>query len=269
MPLLWDVGMLNYWINELLMQTILNLNICLPLLLCILIEGQEPYKAVLNVQRSGDLVLVDSTALTKKLYFYSQERTMAYYPVFYIGEATDSFVLRQNPIPKHWGAQPRDYGRLRNWAMSFEKLLTIFVDTSINLALRSASGHFSKYPDHDPIWDSIRHYSAFPVIVHNHSDSLIQMGIFSELWRTVRQAQNPAGEWIDIEYPVQYFCGTGHRDIVLEPGWMLVAKLMRYQGDYKALCRLKLAHRGNWVYSNTFVDWIDKKRLTGKWREED
>lgn len=266
MPLLWDAE--GYWINEVLMQTILNLNICLPLLLCLLLECQEPYKAVLNVQRGRDFVLVDSTALTTKLYFYSQERKMAYYPVFYIGEATDSFVLRQDPIPRHWGAQPRDYSPLRNWAMSFENLLTIFVDTSINLALRSASGHFSKYPDHDPIWDSIRHYSAFPVIVSNHSDSLIQMGIFSEMWRTVRQAQNPAGEWIDIEYPVQYACGNGHRDIVLEPSWVLVAKLMRYQGDYKTLCRLKLAYRGNWVYSNTFVDWIDKKRFTGELREE-
>lgn len=249
------------------MQTILN--ICFPLLLCILLEGQEPYKAVLNVQRSRDLVLVDSTPLTKKLYFYSLEDKMAYYPVFYMEEATDSFVLRKNPIPKHWGAQPRDYGPLRNWAMSFEKLLTIFVDTSINLALRSAFGHFSKYPDNDPIWDSIRHYSAFPVIVSNQSDSLIQMGIFSEMWRTVRQAQNSEGEWVDIEYPTEYFCGTGHRDIVLEPGWVLVAKLMRYQGDYKTLCRLRLRSRGNWVYSNTFVDWIDKKRLNGKWREEE
>lgn len=250
------------------MQTILNLNICFPLLLCILLEGKEPHKAVLNVQRSGDLVLVDSTALTKRFYFYTSENTKAYYPIFYIGEASDSFVLRQDPIPRHWGAQPRDYSPLRNWAMSFENLLTIFVDTSINLALRSASGHFSKYPNHDPIWDSIRHYSAFPVIVRNRSDSLIQLGIFSELWYTVRQAQNPAGEWVDIEELMEYACGTGHRDIVLEPGWVLVAKLMRYQGDYRALCRLKLVCRGNKVYSNTFVDWIDKKRLTEKWMEE-
>ncbi|WP_373553653.1 hypothetical protein [Haliscomenobacter sp.] len=250
------------------MQTILNLNICFPLLLCMLLEGKEPYKAVLNVQQNGDLVLIDSTALVKKFYFYSLENKMAYYPIFYIGEATDSFVLRQYPIPRHRGAQPRDYGPLRNWAMSFEKLLTIFVDTAMDLAHRSAYGHFSKYPDNDPILDSIRHYSAFPIIVKNHSDSLIQMGIFSEMWRTVRQAQNPAGEWVDIENLLEYACGTGHRDIVLEPGWVLVAKLMRYQGDYKTLCRLKLRSRGNWVYSNTFVDWIDKKRLPGKLRED-
>ena len=266
MPLLWDAE--GYWINELLMQTILNLNICFPLLLCILLEGQEPYKAVLNTQRSEGLVLIDSTALTKKLYFYTLENTKAYYPIFYLGEASDSFVLRKNPIPKHWGAQPRDYGQLRNWAMSFEKLLTIFVDTSMNLAHRSAFGHFAKKIENDPILDSIRHYSAYPIIVSNHTDSLIQLGIFSELWYTVRQAQNPAGEWVDIEQLMEYACGTGHRDIVLEPGWVLVAKLMRYQGDYKALCRLKLVCRGNEVYSNTFVDWIDKKRLTGKLREE-
>lgn len=249
------------------MQTILNLNICLPLLLCILLEGKEPYKAVLNVQRNGDLVLVDSTALVKKLYHYTDAK-IAYYPIFYLGEATDSLVLRQYPIPRHRGAQPRDYGRLRNWAMSFEKLLTIFVDTSMNLAHRSAYGHFSKHLGNDPILDSIRDYSAFPIIVKNHSDSLIQMGIFSEMWRTVRQAQNSAGEWVDIENLHEYVCGTGHRDIVLEPGWVLVAKLLRYQGGYKTLCRLRLRSRGNWVYSNTFVDWIDKKRLTGKLRED-
>ncbi len=98
----------------------------------------------------------------------------------------------------------------------------------------------------------------------NTSDSFsFSVGEFCSLFCFVRQAKNEHGRWVDVEYPTYYSCGTNARDIVIEPQGFLVAKLIRFKGKYKTECRLKF---DRWksippVYSNTFVDYIDKRQL--------
>ena len=176
---------------------------------CLYLLGCRHPKVELNVQSNSKVTIIDSTAQSNYLHTYKPEERMAYYPIFYIGDPKDTFMLRMNPIPKHWGAQPKHYAKYRNWALSFNTKLSIFIDTSMHLAHRATYRHFSDDPEKGPILDSIRLYNSFPVFLSNHSDSLIQLGIFSELWRTVRQAKNQSSEWVDLEIPIEYFCGTG------------------------------------------------------------
>ncbi|HEX8549625.1 MAG TPA: hypothetical protein VF691_21875 [Cytophagaceae bacterium] len=70
------------------------------------------------------------------------------------------------------------------------------------------------------------------------------------------------GDWVDIDTPVYYACGAGARDIVIEPGEVLIAKLPRYNGNVKTECRLKFSRWKSVVYSNTFIDYIHEDQLT-------
>ncbi len=67
---------------------------------------------------------------------------------------------------------------------------------------------------------------------------------------------------LDIENPTDFFCGYGARQIIAGPHQMIVAKLLRYKGDYFTECRLKCGRRGRYLYSNSFYDYIDKRQLT-------
>ena len=67
-----------------------------------------------------------------------------------------------------------------------------------------------------------------------------------------------------LEKPIDYFCGTYKRQLVIEPGQVLIAKRLRYQGDQRVECRLKFSKWRRTVYSNTFLDNVPKSQLSTK-----
>ncbi|TAE86797.1 MAG: hypothetical protein EAY81_05070 [Bacteroidetes bacterium] len=213
-----------------------------------------------TIQSNGQIVIIDSSGQTETLWTYDSDERYGYYPVYYIGKSIDTIRLGQRKIPGFRYGQ-KDYSKLKNFTWADSTKMRIIVDTSFSLTHRVYYTHYSEKEDKEII-DSTKSFKAYAIFVENLCDSLLSIGNFSELGFTIRQAKNEHGDWIDIETPISYFCVTGARDIVIEPNELIVAMLPRYRGDYKTECRLKHTRWPHSVYSNTFIDYIDKKQLT-------
>jgi len=101
------------------MKLLLHSNISLLILLAFTLKEPEPFRVRLNIQRHGDLTIVDSTGLSKELKFYRREEPVAYYPIFYLGKRSNMLSLGRNPISPWISAEPYNYGKLRNWELSY------------------------------------------------------------------------------------------------------------------------------------------------------
>lgn len=202
------------------------------------------------------IFLIDSTSLIDKLLWNPYER-YAYYPVYYIGEPSDTIILPHHPVSIYYDEE-RDskYRSARNWAKLTSKNMSIFVDTSVRRDLKSYFAHYRP----EQIVDSIC-YSAFPVVITNLSDSLLWLGTHDMVYWMVREVKDENGHRVESQKLIKGLCGTNIRKIVIDPKNILVAKLLRCQGTFKTKCRLKYKFGDQVVYSNEFEDWVDKRQL--------
>lgn len=213
-----------------------------------------------TIQSNGEIVIIDSSGRTEALWKYDSNKRYGYYPIYYIGKPVDTIRLGQRKISGSSYGQ-KDYSKSRNFTWADSTKMKITVDTSFSLTHKVYYSHYSEKED-KRIIDSVKSVMAFAIFVNNLCDSLLSVGDFSELGFTIKQAKNENGDWVDIETPIRYSCATGARDIVIEPDELIIAMLPRYMGNYKTECRLKYSRWGYSVYSNTFIDYIDKKQLT-------
>ncbi len=212
-----------------------------------------------NIQTNGKIVLIDSTLLTNNFENYNSEYIQSgYFPVYYIGKKADTFYLKREPF------QYDDFlylDKKMEIYLANEKNISIKVDTNFKTSIDIQYKHYDLNDDLAQI-DSVYCNAAFPFFIENLSDSLIYVGEGKMgIHNLYLQAINAKGDWVDIEKPFKISCGNGYQYIVLPPKHLLLGKLMRKRGDYKAICRLKLKYRNNTIYSNIFEDWIDKKLL--------
>lgn len=219
-------------------------------------------KTTVTIHNNGNFTLIDSTLECNNLSLYSPDDNQGFYPIFYIGKQTDTIKIGEKPIFE-WNYKQKEYSYSKDFADSTE--IKIVVDTTCSINYTAYYWHYS-HEIEEKIIDSTQTFKAHPIFVYNLSDSLIKLGIYNHLGNTVRQAQNEQGIWVDIETPIRYFCGVSARDVIVEEKQILVAKLLRYKGDFKTACRLKLTTNGfpninHTVYSNTFIDYIDKRQL--------
>lgn len=214
---------------------------------------------VVTVETNGAVTLVDSSAKTENLLVYQPSDREGFYPVYYVGLPMDTIVLGQRQIPKYKFGQKSYNNGTFAWADSTK--IKIIVDTAFSLVHTFFHEHYDEEKNKGII-DSTESVKAYAIFVYNTSDSLLSVGHFGELGYTIRQARNEQGEWVDIEIPINYSSGTNARHIVLEPKYILIAKLLRYKGDFKTECRLKFTRWHKTIYSNSFTDYIDKRQLT-------
>ncbi len=213
-----------------------------------------------NIQTNGYLTLIDSSLTTENLRQYSIEDNYGIYPVYYSGELLDTISLSKFQIPRY-GHGEKGFDPKMKFRPPDSTTLRIHVDTSFNLTHSFNYTHI--LPDGNMVdSDSIVRYKSFVVISTNLSDSLI---FLSDCWiksYLIMQARNTRGEWVDIEKPDRIECGTGCRPVVVEPNQIVIAKLLRYRGDYRTECRLKYSKWGHNVYSNIFMNNIYKAHLS-------
>lgn len=217
-------------------------------------------KLSLNIKTCGTLTLVDSTLLAGHFQTYDPYYREGCYPVFFIGSLMDSLKLRPEPISKSLPYRKTNYTG-QYWRYPDNSKMTITVDTCFNLSYKIFYRHYAEVHQKSVV-DSCTSYFAYPVIIHNLSDTILFLGMGNHLESIVRQAKNKENVWVDIESPFDYHCGTCLRDLIVDVDEILVAKLTRYKGDFKTVCRLKYQKYNNIVYSNTFVDYIDYRQLT-------
>ncbi len=208
-------------------------------------------KVVLNIQTSNHHTIIDSIPFDGELFPYKQSHRSGYYPIYYLGIKADTLHLGRNPISFRRYGQ-KNYDEVKWFVPIDSSNLKLVVDTNVHLTYRN------NYPSAL----NVSNYLAYPIFIYNTADTLIDFGISNSLTNVVRQVRNKQGQWVDIETPTQISCGRGLRDLVLEPGYIAMAKLIRYAGAHKAPCRLKLSHYRHIVYSNTFYDYIDERQLS-------
>ena len=215
-----------------------------------------------NVQSNGKLVLVDSSGVKAKLHLYQTNFRMGYYPIYYLGEIDDTIRLGKHLIPRH-EVGAKNYNRSQDYVIPGPNHMRIFVDTAFSLSHTVNYEHFDQKQE-KTVLDSIISYQAIPIFVYNRSKQNIAVGWSNSLGYVVMQAKNKKGQWSDIEQPMDYYCVTGARLLIIEPNQMIVAKLIKHEGSIRAICRLKFANFNGVVYSNTFTDNIDEQQLTEK-----
>jgi hypothetical protein len=224
-------------------------------------------KPEVNIQSRQGLTLIDSTALEEdaELMPFDSTDRMAFYPVYYLGEAADTIALGHHPVSMFYN-EKRDgkYDAARNWAAYTDRNMSIRVDTSLLLAYKRYFAHLEDKTGNE-IVDSAKYYKAFPVFIINHSDSLLMPGSHNLVSKMIREAMDEDGRWVEVEEKVSFFCGTAKRDLVVDPKTILIAKLLRYRGDTTVKFRLKFEFLNQGVYSriysNTFTDYFDKAQL--------
>ena len=217
-------------------------------------------EANLTIQSNGRIVIVDSSGRTNNLWAYQSNERYGYYPIYYIGNQKDTIRLGPRKIPGRIPSQA-DYYSSKNIACADSSKLSLTVDTSFSLTHTDYYSHYSATTGKE-IVDSTKQFKSFPIFVRNLCDSVMLLGRFSEVAYMIRQAKDEQGNWVDIEVPIRYSCGTGARHIALEPDQTIIAMLIRYKGDFKTTCRLKFSNWKGTIYSNTFTDYIDEKQLT-------
>lgn len=210
----------------------------------------------LNIQRHQQMVLIDSVSLDNELTPKKKTTEAAYYPVYYIGPAQDTIRFGKQ-LPSH-GA----FEKFPDIVLRYLDQVTLTVDTSIKLTNLTFYESFSD--SNIKHLDSIAKEPAYAIILQNQSDSTLYIGQFNDLRKVVMQYQNRLGKWTDIEEPAyaSTYCSTGAKTMFLEPRQVLVAKLIRYKGDFDALCRLKFKNFDQTCYSNTFRFKIDSLQLS-------
>ncbi len=228
--------------------------------LLFVLSSCQPDKLDLNIQTNGALTLIDSTSLAGQFQEYDPHYREASYPVFFIGGLTDTIKLGPEPISNSISYRQTNYiGHY--WRYPDDGKMTITVDTCMHLTYRIFYKHYSEIIQ-KLVVDSSTNYFAFPIIFHNLSDTILFLGMGNHLENMVRQAKNKDKIWVDIERPLNYQCGTGLSDLYVDVREILIAKLPRYKGDFKTVCRLKYQMNDKVVYSNTFLDMVDFKQLT-------
>jgi len=207
-------------------------------------------------------VIVDSTAQGNEFLPFDQGDNGAYYPVYYLGKQTDTLFLGHRPISMFSTEELENrYDSARNWNSPADMNIDVRVDTSMNGGHDIIYSHFSEDNEREII-DSTKSIKAFTVFIANMSDSLVMMGSHNFVGYLTREVLGIDGKWIEVEHRLTDLCGAAKRSLILEPGAIMVAKLLRYKGDTKFSCRLKLSMKYGSVeayktYSNIYVDYFD------------
>jgi hypothetical protein len=208
-------------------------------------------------QSNDKLTLLDSLPITEKPIIRAANDFYALYPVYYMGAKQDTIYLGKE-ISRYEDHRIKIDRNETRWLRDITKV-KLTVDTSFKL------GHLVNYMHYDTtksqmITDSIRTYPAYTILLENHSDSLLYVGIYNEL-NTIMQVKTENGQWIDLEEPISHGCIFAARTMILQPRNILIAKVIRYKGDFLALCRLKFLYYNQSLYSNSFKYSINRSQL--------
>lgn len=245
--------------------TMRNWFLVLPaLILLAACSQQQASQQEYNVQKDSLYTIIDSSAKTDVFFKYDGIARVAVYQIFYIGEAKKSYTLPSRALAEFVPLYT-DTGRYSTRYTN--KTISIFVDTALDISKKLEFRHEitdSVKKEANRAYfkvDSVKHYKAYPIFITNLSDSLMFLGQHNYINHMVREAKDEQGQWKPLEQAVRYWDCNKCRLVYLKPKQVLVAKMMRFTGNFKTECRLRFGTGENVVYSNTFVEYIDKRAL--------
>ena len=110
-------------------------------------------------------------------------------------------------------------------------------------------------------------YRGFALYLVNATDGRVAFAAADSRLSIVREAKDETGQWKEIEYLPQSWCGNSYHRVLLDPdqGWRFVVP--EYAGSFKTTMRFKLLpdrDGGQPTYSNEFEGSIAPEQFTPK-----
>jgi len=192
--------------------------ITIPLLACSRVKP-------LNIQVNNGLTLIDSTSVEKKISLSETSDNEGYYPVYYIGPDNDTIILGK---PISMFSNPKEdsiYYTAKNWESPKNMKISLTIDTNMTVAYEAVHSYFDE--NDKRVLDSVKKSAAYILIIKNNSDSLVRLGSHNIVGYLTKEIKNSDGNWIQIEKPVNYYCGTAKRQLVVKPQHILIAKIIK------------------------------------------
>ncbi|WP_089910294.1 hypothetical protein [Chitinophaga rupis] len=221
-------------------------------LLIMFISGCTKFPRTINIYNFQHFTLLD-TIYQEPATYRQYDKDDGGYPIYYIGKIQDTIGIGDRYLP--WKNKlPKD--RLWDTSVRFfsPEKMTMHVDTSVKTCIEGTYGNDR---------DSILNTHAYLLCIHNVSDTALWLGKDLSLAYLYREVQNKRGIWVKIEkMPSEMdICGTSQRYVILNPDEIILAKVIRYKGDIPAKCRLVMKRFNQIVYSNVFVDQVERSLL--------
>jgi len=222
------------------------------LLLMLSLSSCQQDLSNVKLYKAGSFILVDTTAEANQLLPFGNSNCD--YPIYYKGVQTDTIKIGR----RYWiGRTNWNEDIKMPWSRTYSsKTLEIYVDTLVKtnspIEFISDSKTGGK--------NSTANYHSLLVSIKNISDSSIYLGRTFSLFYLHREARNKHGNWVPVDNNLSEagLCLTGEPTIVLNPGELILSKLIRFKGAYTTDFRLCFGYGKNLVYSNTFRDQIEE-----------
>lgn len=213
-----------------------------------------------RILKAGEITLIDSTKLTDRLIQFDYNSNSLPYFVFYNGKYLDTISLKSQPLFRYNTDSSVSQNISKKLAFVDTNTLEIEAFPQLESSIVINYKHYQENNDLELI-DSTKLFQAFPLVFRNLSDSAIHLGVFDCLTNIVKQARDEHGIWRNVEKSSAPFCATGAADIVIEPNGILIAKALRQRGEFKTECRFKYENHHRTVFSNVYIDFVDKKQF--------
>ncbi|HEY9004537.1 MAG TPA: hypothetical protein VIM75_00315 [Ohtaekwangia sp.] len=225
---------------------------------CIQKSVTEPPRKIVNLDigNNDSIVAIDSLMYREADLPIGNIFPCGEYRVVYLGDPHDTILFEEKGIIPY-KTKENDHRNIQDWTEADSTKMTIRVDTTLNLLSYAT---YRKEIGGKEVEDStaVKYVRCNIMVVRNHSDSTLYMGINNDIGRMVMQYQASDGKWITGQLPIYYGCGTGARELFLRKEQIAVAKFLRGNGNIKVLARIKFETlNGHYIYSNTFYNYIN------------
>lgn len=215
-------------------------------------------KKTVHIGKSGNIVIIDSCYSSVQT--ACLDSTESDYPIYYLGEPKDTIMIGRRYFER-WTTWNWSEKALRMSSINYtDKNLTLEVDTAFHTVL--SNEHFSMSGNIIP--DSTENYKALLVKISNISDSTIYLGSSFSLYHMYLEIKNDSGVWVKAtqKFSEQGVCMSSRATILLNPSNIIFAKVKLHQGDTIAEFRLAFGKYNRKIFSNTYIDSIDKKTFS-------
>ncbi|MCF1421084.1 hypothetical protein [Mangrovimonas futianensis] len=185
----------------------------------------------------SDLVLHDRFDNTLVLDTLLLGREAQFSPV-YIGKMNDSIQPYYKTAKV--GYRVEDWNKYRSPEVDD---LEIYIDTSQTIGFPMGVWEYEQEPERRV------NKKSYPIFIRNQSNDTLSIG-FGEILPIVTEAQDSLGNWMQIESPLMYDCGTGLTQFYLPPNEIAISTLRQNKGTNNTKFRVKFSFGDHQIYSN-------------------
>ncbi|MFV0530959.1 MAG: hypothetical protein ACK5MD_05935 [Flavobacteriales bacterium] len=121
--------------------------------------------------------------------------------------------------------------------------MKIYIDTTRTIGFSMGVWENYKKPEYRV------NKKSYPIFMENLSTDTLRVGL-GDILPMVTEIKDSLGQWIEIERPFIYDCGTGLTEFYLPPNQVVITALRQYLGKIKTKYRVKYELSDKAIFSN-------------------